>query len=112
MKVIFVDTRAFSMARTPRCNRLGILTLFLVAGSFGPMAPAMARDADDVLLPMQITAPMTGVMTLIRPQPRPGMTPVVFEVTPAASAAPVTILAPQPLDRGRIRATWAIGVFR
>jgi hypothetical protein len=113
MKVILMDTRAFSMARNLRCNLQGIRTLFLVAASFALSAPAMARDADDVFMPLPMTtAQATESMAFIRPQPRPDLLDLTVQVSRNNIVAPLNILAPETVDRGRIRQFWSIGVFR
>jgi hypothetical protein len=112
MEALLLDTRAFSMARNPRCNKLSILALFFAAVASAPLSPAMARDADDVFGPPQIAAQLDAAMWLIRPQPRPDILPPVAQASRSAIVAPTAIIAPQTIDRSRIRQTWSIGVFR
>lgn len=100
------------MARNLRCNKLGILTLFLAAASFAVATPAVARDADDAFGPLQTTAAMTDIMFVVRPQSRPDVMPTTVQVSRAVTATPMVIRAPETVDHGRIRQTWSIGVFR
>jgi hypothetical protein len=109
MKVIFKDTRDFSMARNMRGTNLSLLTLCLAMAGSVILSPALAREADDVFMPMQVAAPDSVAMMLVRPMQRPD---VGAEVSRGETAAPFAILAPQPAERGRIRQVWAIGVFR
>jgi hypothetical protein len=112
MKVIFMDTRYFSMARTLRRHARGSLILCLVAASSVASFPAFARDADDAMFSMHQSAPVALEMAFIRPEPKPEVLPVAFPVTRATTRAAVPISAPEPVDHSRIRPTWAIGVFR
>jgi hypothetical protein len=100
------------MARNICGNGLGSVSLFLVAASFALSAPAMARDADDLFLPMAVTAPMTEAMAFVRPLPRPEVRAADTQVVRVRAATPAVVLVPQSVDRGRIRASWSIGVFR
>lgn len=108
MKVIFEDTRDFSMARNTRGFQLPILTLCVAMA----LSPAMAREADDVLAPQQAAASDNVAMMLIRPMQRPALTGETADVSRSETAAPLAIFTPQPADRGRIRQVWSIGVFR
>lgn len=88
------------------------LSLFLVSVTSGFVAPAFARDADDVLLPFPMQVSATSEMALVRPMPRPDQTVVAYKVPRNTAAVPIAIMAPKVVDRPRIRQPWLIGVFR
>jgi hypothetical protein len=112
MKVIFMDTRAFSMARNMRCNGLGSVSLFLVAAGFALTSPVLARETDDAFLSSRVLSVLTQDVAYLRPMPRPADQAVTPVVSRNNTATPLQVMAPAPLDRSRIRQSWAIGVFR
>jgi len=100
------------MARNMRGSTVSILTLCVAMAHAAVLSPAVAREADDVFLPLQIAESDSGAMMLVRPLQRPVFTAEIAEVSRGELAEPLAILAPQPVDRGRIRQVWSIGVFR
>jgi hypothetical protein len=112
MKVIFLDTRAFSMARKMRCNGLGSVSLFLVAASFALTTPALARETADAFLSNPMAPAAAVELALVRPAPRPVFDASPVQVSRNLTVAPAAILAPAPQGRSRIRQSWVIGVFR
>ena len=107
-----MDTRAFSMARKMRCNGLRSVSLFLVAASISLSTPAMARDVEDGIVALPVANVAVEGFAFIRPLPRPDYDVDTAQVSRSDTTAPLTVFAPEPLDRGRIRQTWSIGVFR
>jgi hypothetical protein len=112
MKVIFMDTRAFSMARILRGLGLGSVSVFAVFTAIAIPSQVLARDSDDAFVTSPALAATTTEIVFFRPAPRPTERPAVAQVARAQIAAPSVILTAQPQDRGRIRQSWAIGVFR
>ncbi|MGL4322078.1 MAG: hypothetical protein ACRCS3_14560 [Paracoccaceae bacterium] len=114
MEAYFMDTRAFSMARSLR-NSAGALALALGAVT----GPAFALDGDD----SQITVPFSSLSYSAQQEiaalqremihsgaPNQGLFPIDEPV--ARDLAPGFDVEPVMLDGRRVRINWAVGVYR
>lgn len=100
------------MARILRGLGLGSVSVFAVCIGMTVPSPVSARDSDDAFLILPALPATTAEMAFLRPAPRPVVRPAVAQVARAEIVAPSVILTAQPQDRGRIRQSWSIGVFR
>jgi hypothetical protein len=114
MEPYFMDTRAFSMARTLRISAGALaLAIGVVTG------PAFALDGDD----SQIAVPLSSlsvsaqqeIAALQLQMHRNGVAaPGVFPLNEPASRdlAPALGAEPVMLDGRKVRINWAVGVYR
>jgi hypothetical protein len=114
MEAYFMDTRAFSMARSLR-NSAGALALAFVAVT----GPAYALDGDDsqISIPFSSLSPaaqqeIAALQLQIHRNGAPNTAIVPLAEPVSRNRQPALGVEPVMLDGRRVRINWAVGVYR